>query len=182
MSVNKVILVGRLGADPEARATPTGLQVCNLSIATNHVSYDRDGNKNESTEWHRVVFFGRQAEVCEQYLRKGSQIYVEGRLQTRKYTDRDGIERYATDVVGERMQMLGDVGRGPGSTSVDGGWKSKSDTGGDDVFGDNGGFGNNTRSLPPGRGGQNPPSVKQPPAQPSRKPDSFDELEDDLPF
>ena len=72
MSVNKVILVGRLGVDPEARATPTGLQVCNLRIATNHVSYDRDGKKNESTEWHRVVFFGRQAEVCEQYLRKGS--------------------------------------------------------------------------------------------------------------
>ncbi|SUA52591.1 Helix-destabilizing protein [Oligella urethralis] len=175
MSVNKVILVGRLGADPEARATPTGLQVCNLSIATNHVSYDRDGNKNESTEWHRVVFFGRQAEVCEQYLRKGSQIYVEGRLQTRKYTDRDGIERYATEVVGERMQMLGDVGRGPGSKSVDGGWKSKSDPG-------DGGFGNNTRDLPPGPGGQNPPSIKQPPEPSSRKPDSFDELEDDLPF
>ncbi|SPY07717.1 single-stranded DNA-binding protein [Oligella urethralis] len=176
MSVNKVILVGRLGADPEARATPTGLQVCNLSIATNHVSYDRDGNKNESTEWHRVVFFGRQAEVCEQYLRKGSQIYVEGRLQTRKYTDRDGIERYATDVVGERMQMLGGVERFPENTSKDDVWESKRGTG------DNGEFGNNTRSLPPGRGGQNPPSVKQPPAQPSRKPDSFDELEDDLPF
>ncbi|WOS36544.1 Single-stranded DNA-binding protein [Oligella urethralis] len=175
MSVNKVILVGRLGADPEARATPTGLQVCNLSIATNHVSYDRDGKKNESTEWHRVVFFGRQAEVCEQYLRKGSQVYVEGRLRTNKYTDRDGIERYATEVVGERMQMLGSVGPGSESISVDNVWEPKRDTG-------DGGFGNNTRDLPPGPGGQNPPPVKQTPAQPSRKPDSFDELEDDLPF
>lgn len=107
MSVNKVILVGHLGADPEVRATPSGMQVANLRIATNHVQYDKDGGKNESTEWHRVVFFGRQAEVCEQYLRKGSQIYVEGRLRTNKYTDRDGIERYQTEVVGERMQMLG---------------------------------------------------------------------------
>ncbi len=107
MSVNKVILVGRLGADPEARASQSGIQVANLSLATNHVSYDKDGGKNESTEWHRVVFFGRQAEVCEQYLRKGSQVYVEGRIQTRKYTDKDGIERYLTEVIGERLQMLG---------------------------------------------------------------------------
>ena len=107
MSVNKVILVGRLGADPELRASQSGIQVANLSLATNHVSYDKDGGKNESTEWHRVVFFGRQAEVCEQYLRKGSQVYVEGRIQTRKYTDKDGIERYLTEVIGERLQMLG---------------------------------------------------------------------------
>lgn len=183
MSVNKVILVGRLGADPEARATPTGLQVCNLRIATNHVSYDRDGKKNESTEWHRVVFFGRQAEVCEQYLRKGSQVYVEGRLRTNKYTDRDGIERYATEVVGERMQMLGDVGRSFTHPEDDdaGPWADESgrSRGG---FGNNDGFGNNTRSLPPGGDRQPQPPVKQPPVQPSRKPDSFDELEDDLPF
>ena len=107
MSVNKVILVGRLGADPESRATPGGLQVSNLRVATNHVAYDRDGNKNESTEWHRVVFFGRQAEVCEQYLRKGSQVYVEGRLRTNKYTDKNGIERYSTDVNANELQMLG---------------------------------------------------------------------------
>ncbi|WP_311514817.1 single-stranded DNA-binding protein [Oligella urethralis] len=107
MSVNKVILVGRLGADPDIRATASGMQVANLSLATNHVSKDKDGNKDSQTEWHKVIFFGRQAEVCAQYLRKGSQIYVEGRIQTRKYTDRDGIERYQTEVVGERMQMLG---------------------------------------------------------------------------
>ncbi|SPY08145.1 single-stranded DNA-binding protein [Oligella urethralis] len=107
MSVNKVILVGRLGADPEVRASQSGNQVANLSVATNHVSYDKDGNKNESTEWHRITFFGRQAEVCEEYLRKGNQVYVEGRIQTRKYTDKDGIERYLTEVIGEKLQMLG---------------------------------------------------------------------------
>lgn len=107
MSVNKVILVGRLGADPDIRATASGMQVANLSLATNHVSKDKDGNKDSQTEWHKVIFFGRQAEVAEQYLRKGSQIYVDGRIQTRKYTDKDGIERYLTEVIGERLQMLG---------------------------------------------------------------------------
>lgn len=107
MSVNKVLIIGRLGADPEVRATPGGMQVANLRLATNHVSYDKDGNKNETVEWHRCVFFGRQAEVCEQYLRKGSQVYVEGRIQTRKYTDKDGIDRYITEIIGEKLQMLG---------------------------------------------------------------------------
>lgn len=107
MSVNKAILVGHLGQDPDIRATASGMQVANLSLATNHVQYDKDGNKNETVEWHRVVMFGRQAEVCDQYLKKGSQIYIEGRIQTEKYTDRDGIERYVTKVIGERMQMLG---------------------------------------------------------------------------
>lgn len=189
MSVNKVILVGRLGADPEVRATPSGVQVCNLSIATNHVAYDRDGNKNESTEWHRVVFFGRQAEVCGEYLRKGSQIYVEGRLQTRKYTDRDGIERYSTDVIGERMQMLGSRDEGFGGTGRTGqgldhpwdGANTSSSRGGGD-----GGFVDNTRSMPPGGRRQNPPQQPSQPQptgeQPSRGPDSFDDLDGDLPF
>lgn len=107
MSVNKVILVGRLGQNPEIRAAQSGVSVANLSLATNHTVYDGNGNKQESTEWHSVVFFGRTAEVCQEYLTKGSQIYVEGRLQTNKYTDKDGIERYRTSVIGERMQMLG---------------------------------------------------------------------------
>ena len=107
MSVNKAILVGHLGQDPDIRATASGMQVANLSLATNHVSKDKDGNKNSQTEWHKVIFFGRQAEVCDQYLKKGSQIYIEGRIQTEKYTDRDGIDRYVTKIIGERMQMLG---------------------------------------------------------------------------
>lgn len=129
MSVNKCILVGRLGADPELRASQSGIQVANLSLATNHVSYDRDGNKNESTEWHRITFFGRQAEVCEQYLRKGSQIYVEGRIQTRKYTDKDGIERYLTEVIGEKLQMLG--GREDNQQSSNWGSQTKGETASD---------------------------------------------------
>ena len=126
MSVNKVILVGRLGADPEARASQSGIQVANLSLATNHVSYDKDGGKNESTEWHKVIFFGRQAEVADQYLRKGSQIYVEGRIQTRKYTDKDGIDRYITEIIGEKLQMLG--GRDDNQQSNNWGSQTKGET------------------------------------------------------
>jgi single-strand DNA-binding protein len=106
-SVNKVILVGNLGADPEMRYLPSGEAVANLRLATTDSWKDKDGNKQEQTEWHRVSFFGRQAEVCGQYLKKGSQIYVEGSIRTRKYQDKDGQERYATDIRGDRMQMLG---------------------------------------------------------------------------
>lgn len=106
-SVNKVILVGNLGADPEMRYLPSGEAVANLRLATTDTWKDKDGNKQEQTEWHRVSFFGRQAEVCGQYLKKGSQIYVEGSIRTRKYQDKDGQERYATDIRGDRMQMLG---------------------------------------------------------------------------
>lgn len=102
-SLNRITLIGRLGRDPEARATPNGLQVANLNVATSY----KPKNGDEIVEWHKCVFYGRQAEICEQYLRKGSLVYIEGRVQTRKYTDRDGIERYATEVVGERLQMLG---------------------------------------------------------------------------
>lgn len=106
-SVNKVILVGNLGADPEIRYLPSGEAVANLRLATTDTWKDKDGNKQEQTEWHRVSYFGRQAEVCGQYLKKGSQIYVEGSIRTRKYQDKDGQERYATDIRGDRMQMLG---------------------------------------------------------------------------
>lgn len=180
MSVNKVILVGRLGADPESRATPGGLQVSNLRVATNHVAYDRDGNKNESTEWHRVVFFGRQAEVCEQYLRKGSQVYVEGRLRTNKYTDRDGIERYATEVVGERMQMLG----GRGDDSSYGGGRADDEWGGSSGSRSSGGFEDNSRPMPGSGGAPRSAAPAQAPQRstPQKPVDSFDDLDDDLPF
>ena len=106
-SVNKVILVGNLGADPEMRYLPSGEAVANIRIATTDTWKDKDGNKQESTEWHRISFFGRQAEVCGQYLKKGSQIYVEGSIRTRKWQDKDGQDRYSTDIRGDRMQMLG---------------------------------------------------------------------------
>lgn len=106
-SVNKVILVGNLGADPEVRYLPGGEAVANLRLATTDTWKDKEGNKQELTEWHRVSFFGRQAEVCGQYLKKGSQIYVEGAIRTRKWQDKDGQDRYTTEVKGDRMQMLG---------------------------------------------------------------------------
>jgi single-strand DNA-binding protein len=106
-SVNKVILIGNLGADPEIRYLPSGEAVANLRIATTDTWKDKDGNKQETTEWHRVSYFGRQAEVCGQYLKKGSQIYVEGSIRTRKWQDKEGQERYTTEIRGDRMQMLG---------------------------------------------------------------------------
>ena len=107
-SLNKVILIGNLGVDPETRYLPSGDAVCNLRIATSENWRDKStGERREITEWHRVVYFGRVAEVAAQYLRKGSQIYVEGRLQTRKWQDRDGNDRYTTEIRGDEMKMLG---------------------------------------------------------------------------
>lgn len=103
MSVNKVILIGRLGKDPEIRYTPSGTAVANLSLATSFKPKDGE----EKTEWHRCVAFGRTAEVCGEYLHKGSQVYIEGRLQTRDWEDKEGNKRYTTEVLVERMQMLG---------------------------------------------------------------------------
>lgn len=103
-SVNKVIIVGRCGKDPELRYTPSGDAVANLAVATSYKPKD----KPEITEWHRISFFGKLAEIVGQYLKKGSSVYVEGRLQTRKYTDKDGVEKFATDIIAEQMQMLGD--------------------------------------------------------------------------
>lgn len=118
-SVNKVILVGNLGADPEIRHLPSGDVVANLRIATTDTWKDKDGSKQENTEWHRVSFFGRQAEVCGEYLRKGSQVYVEGAIRTRKWQDKDGQDRYSTEIKGDRLQMLGSSGQrgSPGESS-----------------------------------------------------------------
>ena len=106
-SVNKVILLGNLGRDPETRYTTGGDAVTNLNIATSEQWKDKSGEKQERTEWHRVVLFGRQAEVAGEFLKKGRSVYIEGRLQTRKYTDKDGVEKYSTEIVADRMQLLG---------------------------------------------------------------------------
>ena len=106
--INKVIIVGNLGADPDSRAMPSGNAVTNISVATSESWNDREtGEKQEKTEWHRVVFFNRLAEIAAQYLKKGSQVYVEGKLQTRKWEDKEGNERWTTEVVANQMQMLG---------------------------------------------------------------------------
>lgn len=120
-SVNKVIIVGNLGRDPDMRSMDGGEAIANIPVATSHKWKDRDsGEIREQTEWHRVVFFSRLAEIAGQYLKKGSSVYIEGRLHTRKYTDKDGVERYATDIVAEQMQMLG----GPNGSSREANEKS----------------------------------------------------------
>ena len=110
--VNKVILIGRLGKDPEVRYTPSGTSVANFSMATSEEWKDREtGEKQERTEWHRIVAWRRLGEICGEYLHKGSQIYIEGRLQTRAWEDRDGNKRYTTEIVAQNMQMLSPVGK-----------------------------------------------------------------------
>jgi single-strand DNA-binding protein len=106
-SVNKVILIGNLGRDPETRYMPDGGAITNISVATTDAWKDKNGEKQEKTEWHRVAFFGKLAEIAGEYLKKGSQVYVEGRLQTRKWQDKDGADKYTTEVIADRMQMLG---------------------------------------------------------------------------
>jgi len=156
-SVNKVILVGNLGRDPEMRYLPSGEAVANLAIATTDKYKDKTGQMVEQTEWHRVSFFGRTAEVCGQYLKKGSQVYVEGSIRTRKYTDKEGVEKYATEIRGDRMQMLGSKGGGMADM-------------------DDSGF----NQAPPQRSQQprsSAPAAAQRPAS-----SGFDDMDDDIPF
>ena len=160
--VNKVILVGNLGADPETRAMPSGSTVANLRIATSESWRDKtSGEQQERTEWHRVALFGRLAEIASEYLRKGSQVYIEGSLRTRKWQDKQGNERYTTEIVGNELQMLG--GRGPGGGAGGAGGGSGSSGGGG------------------GRGASPPDAYPEysGPSSPSGEKDDFD---DDIPF
>jgi single-strand DNA-binding protein len=128
--INKVILVGNLGADPETRAMPSGTTVANLRIATSESWRDKQsGEQQERTEWHRVVLFGRLGEIAAEYLKKGSQVYIEGSLRTRKWQDKQGTERYSTEIVGNDMQMLGGRGGGGGMGGGSGGGASGSGAG-----------------------------------------------------
>src|ERR1700751_3162727 len=126
MSVNKVILVGRLGQNPEVRYTPAGAAVANFSVATNESWTDKSGQKQERTEWHRVVVWGKLAELCSQYLSKGRQCYVEGRLQTRQWQDKDGQTKYTTEVQAQTIQFLGGAQAGAGAGAGAGGSDSNS--------------------------------------------------------
>jgi single-strand DNA-binding protein len=117
--VNKVILIGHLGADPETRAMPSGMTVANIRLATTESFKDKSGEWQERTEWHNVALFGRMGEVAGEYLRKGSQVYIEGRLRTRKWQDKQGNDRYTTEIVANDMQMIG--GRGGGGGAREGG-------------------------------------------------------------
>jgi single-strand DNA-binding protein len=117
-SVNKVIIVGNLGRDPETRYMPSGDALTNIAVATTDKWKDKaSGEQKESTEWHRVAFFGKLAEIAGQYLKKGSQVYIEGKLRTRKWTDKDGVEKYTTEIIADTMQMLGSRPQGGGDGS-----------------------------------------------------------------
>ena len=156
-SINKVIIVGNLGRDPETRYMPDGGAITNISVATTDKWKDKNGEMQEKTEWHRVAFFGKLAEIAGEYLKKGSQVYVEGRLQTRKWQDKDGADKYTTEIVANAMQMLGSrqgMGGGRGAEapeSAEGGGSS--------------GGGSRPASKPAAKSGG-----------------KFDDFEDDIPF
>jgi single-strand DNA-binding protein len=162
-SVNKVILVGNLGRDPETRYSPDGSAITTVSIATTEVWKDKSGEKQEKTEWHRVVFFNRGnyklGEIAGEYLKKGSQVYVEGRLQTRKWQDKDGVEKYSTEVIAEAMQMLG----------------SRQGMGGDSG-------GDYARSSGGAAGGTSAGAAAKPAGGPKGGAAKFDDMDDDIPF
>ena len=177
-SVNKVIVVGNLGRDPEMRTFPSGDQVANVTVATTDRWKDKQsGEMREATEWHRIVFNGRLAEIAGQYLRKGSQVYVEGSLRTRKWTDKDGIEKYTTEIRADQMQMLGSrQGQGgpSGPSDDDGGY------GGGGGYSQGGGGGGGYAPRAPAAAPRAPaPAPRQAPAKSSS---GFDDMDDDIPF
>ena len=152
-SVNKVIIIGNLGRDPETRYMPDGGAICNISVATTDKWKDKNGEMQEKTEWHRVAFFGKLAEIAGEYLKKGSQVYVEGRLQTRKWQDKDGADKYSTEIVANQMQMLG----------------SRQGMGG---------AGRGAEPAAAEEGGSAKPAGKAP----AKSGGKFDDFEDDIPF
>ena len=156
-SVNKVILIGNCGRDPEVRYAPSGSAICNVSIATSRSWKDKtSGERQEETEWHRVVFYDRLAEIAGEYLKKGKSVYVEGRLKTRKWTDKDGAEKYTTEIIAQEMTLLGS--REGGGMADDGG-------------------GTPARSAPAPR---QAPAAK--PAAAQKSSTGFDDMDDDIPF
>lgn len=184
-SVNKVIIVGNLGRDPEMRTFPSGDQVANVTIATTDKWKDKQsGEMREATEWHRVVFNGRLAEIAGQYLRKGSQVYVEGSLRTRKWTDQSGVEKYSTEIRADQMQMLGSrqgMGGQGGGGGQSGGGYDDGGYGGDQ----GGGYDQAPRRAAPAARPMAAPAPRPAPApvqQAPRAASGFDDMDDDIPF
>ena len=161
-SLNKVQIIGNLGRDPETRYMPSGDAMTSITVATTENWKDKNtGEKKEQTEWHRITFFGKLAEIAGQYLKKGSQVYVEGSLRTRKYTDKDGVEKYATDIKADTMQMLGSrQGMGGGAPM------------------DDESYGGGAPSAPR----QSAPVQQQRQAPASRPAPNFSDMDDDIPF
>ena len=160
-SINKVIIIGNLGRDPEVRYTPSGAAVCNVSVATTRQWKAKEsGDKVEETEWHRVVFYDRLAEIAGEYLKKGRSVYVEGRLKTRKWQDKDGAEKFTTEIIAEEMKMLGGregLGGGGGGAEEGGGYADR-----------------------PAPASRQPAAAAAKPAAKSST--SFDNMDDDIPF
>ena len=161
-SVNKVILIGNLGRDPEVRFAPSGSSICNVTIATSRQWKNKDsGERQEETEWHRVVFYDRLAEIAGEYLKKGKSVYIEGRLKTRKWTDKDGVEKYTTEIIAQEMTMLG----------------SREGGGSGGGMPDEGGGAPPQRSAPPAARGAAPAGKA-----PAKSSTGFDDMDDDIPF
>src|SRR3954451_25471006 len=156
-SVNKVILIGNLGADPEVRYLPSGDAVTNISVATTDTWKDKSGEKQEHTEWHRVAFFGKTAEIAGEYLKKGSPVYIEGRIRTRKWQVKEGQERYSTEIVADRMQLLGARGGGAEAMSP-------------------------REPVAAGAGGGGGSGMGGAKSAPARKGGGFEDMDDDIPF
>ncbi len=170
--INKVILVGNLGNDPDTKYTQGGMAVTTISLATTSVRKDRDGNTQERTEWHRVKMFGKLGEIAAEYLRKGSQVYIEGSIRYDKYTGQDGVEKYSTDIIADEMQMLGGRGEGGGG----GAQRSQRSEGGE------GGYGGGQRGGGSYGGGQRQGGSGGSRPAPSSPPPSDDFSDDDIPF
>jgi single-strand DNA-binding protein len=169
-SVNKVILVGNLGRDPEVRFMPNGEAVCNFSIATTENWKDKSGVKQEKTEWHNIVMYRKLAEIAGEYLKKGRPVYIEGRLQTRKW-EKDGVTRYTTEIIGDNMQMLGSKDGGGGSgASYDGGDMNQ------------GGGSEDYNQTPARQANTGAASVASNQTAPAKSGGNFDDFEDDIPF
>lgn len=172
-TVNKVIILGRLGQDPEVRATASGTTVANLNVATNELgAKDQGGQRAEVTEWHRVVLFGKTAELAQQYLNKGSLVYLEGRLQTRKWQDQNGNDRYSTEIVANEMQFVGgNQGGGQQGGAQQGGYQGQQPN-------------NSPFNQPQQAPQQNRQPNQAPPAQPQpqQSNNNFDDFDDDIPF
>ncbi|WP_107812497.1 single-stranded DNA-binding protein [Neisseria sicca] len=170
MSLNKVILIGRLGRDPEVRYMPNGEAVCNFSVATSETWNDRNGQRVERTEWHNITMYRRLAEIAGQYLKKGSQVYLEGRIQSRKYQGKDGIERTAYDIIANEMKMLG----------------GRNDNSGGAPY-DDGGYSQGGYQQAPQQQYQAAPQNQEPPTAPRRQAPTapaapVEDIDDDIPF
>jgi single-strand DNA-binding protein len=174
-SINKVILIGNLGRDPEVRYTPNGAAVCNVSVATTRNWKDKNsGDKVEETEWHRVVFYDRLAEIAGEFLKKGRPVYVEGRLKTRKWADKDGKDNYTTEIVAEQMQLLGGREGGGGGGGYGGGNQGGAPED----------YSQEAPSSAPSRPAARPAAAQRPAPAPSapKSATGFDDMDDDIPF